>query len=164
MFPISINKGLDKKAYKFLVCAMGPIVLAIDDDRSSQILMRAHLEDVQFCSEFIGKSNGRDALSYLQDLIVAPSPNLPDLILLDIHMPEMSGWEFLDAIAPIMEKYTPSPVIVLLSATNTVDDIERAKNHPAILDITTKPISNEYLNFLKQREELSDLFAKSAEY
>lgn len=123
---------------------MGPIVLAIDDDRSSQILLRAHLMDEQFCSDFIGISNGKDALSYLEQVIADNNTDiLPNIILLDINMPEMSGWEVLENLKPILQKMSLPPVVILVSATNTAEDLEMAQNHPFVLDITTKPLSND---------------------
>lgn len=138
---------------------MGPIVLAIDDDRSSQILLRAHLEDEQFCSLFIGKSNGFDALSFLKDLArQSNQQNLPDIILLDINMPEMTGWEFLEKINPTLNSLASKPLVILLSATNTAEDIELAIKNTAVFDITTKPITNEYLDSLKSKAELRKFF------
>jgi len=143
---------------------MGPIVLAIDDDRSSQILLRAHLEDEQFCSDFIGISNGKDALSYIQRAITGDTSDvLPNIILLDINMPEMTGWEFLEKFSLLMHQMAAVPSIILLSATNTAEDLKLAENHASVLDITTKPLSNDYLNRLKERAELQHFFANTTE-
>ena len=138
---------------------MGPIVLAIDDDRSSQILMRAHLEDEQFCSQFVDKSNGIDALSYLNDIAQNSNQQIfPDIVLLDIHMPEMSGWGFLEEITPLLKSLGIKALIILLSATNTAEDVELAVKHTAVFDITTKPITNEYLDSLKNKTEPRKFF------
>ena len=66
-------------------------VLVVDDDDDIREVMRELLDGAGYSS--VGVANGQLALEWLRS-----SPNLPDLILLDLRMPQMDGMEFLDRI------------------------------------------------------------------
>ncbi len=141
---------------------MIPLVLAVDDDRSSHILLRAHLLDEKFCAHFVGQASGRDALEFLTTLPATEIPvDFPDVIFLDINMPEMDGWEFLDALTPVLQRHEKLPAIVMLSATNTDEAKEKAAAHPLVLSITTKPLRGEVLDFLRHYPTLKSFFDQS---
>ena len=72
-------------------------VLLVDDNEADNFLHRAVLEDMGVADRIVERLNGQEALDYLltpDDQGRFPSP---DLICLDINMPIMSGWEFLDS-------------------------------------------------------------------
>lgn len=141
---------------------MIPLVLSIDDDRSSQILMAAHLKDVNFCRSFVSKANGQEALDYLKNPASKPISELwPDLILLDINMPVLDGWSFLDALTNLHQRQKKIPPIVMVSATNTAEDISRAKNHPLVSDLIVKPVSARTLEKLSALPELLGYFKQN---
>ena len=69
---------------------------------------------------------------------------VPDLIILDINMPKMDGWEFLDQVKILLnEKYVPP--VYLLSSFETSEHIRKAKSHPLVKGYFVKPISKENL-------------------
>ena len=68
-----------------------PLVLVVEDDHDTRVLLRATLETAGFV--VVTAANGRDAMARLAEL---PSP--PRLVLLDLHMPVMDGWELLDSL------------------------------------------------------------------
>lgn len=138
---------------------MIPLVLSIDDDRSSQILMAAYLKDVNFCHSFVSKANGQEALDYLYDL--PPDPTLeiwPDILFLDISMPVLDGWGFLDGFSALSQRLKKTPPVVMISATNTAKDISRAKDHPLVTNLIIKPISSAVLKELSALPELCEYF------
>jgi CheY-like chemotaxis protein len=65
-----------------------PLVLVVEDDHDTRVLLRATLEGAGFA--VVTAANGRDAIGHLTEL---PSP--PRLLLLDLQMPVMDGWELL---------------------------------------------------------------------
>lgn len=140
---------------------MIPLVLSIDDDHSSQILMAAYLKDVSFCYSFVSKMNGQEALDYLYGLPSDSSSAVwPNILFLDINMPVLDGWGFLDGFTPLSQSLKKVPPIVMVSATNTAKDISRAKDHPLVTDLIIKPISSAALTKLSSLPELCDYFDK----
>lgn len=141
---------------------MIPLVLFIDDDRSSQILMAAYLKDVSFCHSFTSQTDGREALDYLTGLPSDPSLAVwPDIIFLDISMPNLDGWGFLEGFAALSQNLENTPPIIMISATNTAKDISRAKDHPLVTDLIIKPVSSAVLKKLSSLPELCDYFDRN---
>ena len=73
------------------------------------------------------------------------------MILLDLNMPVMGGWEFLDHFAK--EEYRSAfkdAKVIVLSSTIDPEDIKKAKTYPMVMDFLSKPISKEILEDLKK--------------
>ena len=90
----------------------------------------------------VAKTNGSMAIEYLQELI-AGNEVLPHLILIDINMPVLNGWEFLDAY----EKLGIQTEIdmYMLSSSVYENDIEKAKTYKTVKGFISKPLSIERL-------------------
>ncbi len=110
-------------------------ILLIDDDPINNIVNNKLLKKFDASLEIVEFLNARSALKYLQ----APASQLPNYILLDINMPEMNGWEFLD-------KYQPLKLpckLFLLTSSIAHEDIKEAKNYPAVRGFLTKPLEED---------------------
>lgn len=143
---------------------MLPIVLSLDDDPSSHILMRAFLEDEEFCEHFISATNPIQALEILKRLAEDTHSSLPALIFCDIHMPQMSGWEFIAQAAPYLalskeKKNGSETVVVMLTGTATGEDESLAKDNPLVQGLHIKPLSIKLLNELRELDSLHQYFA-----
>jgi len=97
----------------------------------------------------------KTALNYFDDLklnnLGTEIKRYPQLIFLDLNMPVMGGWEFLDHFAK--EEYRAlfkDCKVIVLSSTIDPDDINKAKTYPMVLDFLSKPISKEMLENLKK--------------
>jgi CheY-like chemotaxis protein len=126
-------------------------VLIVDDD---SVIVLLHKEMVR---RFISPEvqcflNGKKALDYLTEHYIEGGPIL---ILLDINMPVMNGWELLDALQALPS----SNLISVIMVTSSIDtrDKERAKQYPQVIDFVEKPLSIKTCNRLKQLPQMVGL-------
>ncbi len=142
---------------------MLPIVLSVDDDPSSHILMRAFLEDEAFCDHFVSATSPSQGLEILKQLASDPHSSLPSVIFCDIHMPEMSGWEFIEQATPyLMSQDSKKVIIIMLTGTATADDEKLAADNSLVQGLYNKPLTLKLLSELKESDSLSHYFAPSA--
>jgi len=119
--------------------------LLIDDDEVDNFITRHVLRSASFAESIEIKSSVAEALSYVNAL-VAGVKNLPDIIFLDIAMPELDGFIFLEAFRKISDHIKmKSRIIVLTNAEAGEPTFLHAKNDPLIYSVMLKPLSVEAL-------------------
>jgi CheY-like chemotaxis protein len=117
-------------------------ILLIDDDAATNFYHKLIISKSGIAASMHVAHHGKEAIDYL---ISAQNgkESMPDLIFLDINMPIMDGWEFLEQYkllpADIREKIT----LVLLSASMNPGDAVRAKTFPEIAEFKNKPLTEE---------------------
>ncbi|NNF02710.1 MAG: response regulator, partial [Bacteroidia bacterium] len=94
------------------------LVMLIDDNEASNNLSQILIEDLGCASEIVAKQTAVEALEYLEN----NENSVPDLILLDINMPIMNGWEFIDEFKILNSVMSKSPVIIMVSTSLNPDD------------------------------------------
>lgn len=119
-----------------------PRVLLIDDDRTANFLHQLLLQQTLRVAEHVlVAENGLQALAQL-----GPDAVAPQLILLDLNMPVMNGWEFLAAYQQL-PPVTPRPLLVLLSSSD--HDLARARAQQLPVDaFLAKPLTREKVQTL----------------
>jgi CheY-like chemotaxis protein len=124
-------------------------ILLIDDDEPTNFMSKILLEDA-YCTNHIQiADSGKKALSYLS----ATNPTInkdnempyPELIFLDINMPAMNGWEFLDKLKEIKTEKEPEIVIIMLTTSINPDDKLKAEKMPLVDGFENKPITSEII-------------------
>ena len=115
-------------------------ILLIDDDNTTNLLNKYFAEAIDDTIDVVTTSNGLKALKFLEENDIEAIG--PCFIVLDIIMPKMNGWEFLEEIenrfsTSIKEKLT----ISVLTGLNSDDIIEKANSHKWVKDIIQKPLS-----------------------
>lgn len=131
-------------------------ILCIDDDPITLMLSKKVIEKSSFSDDIITAQNGEEALLYFNTLKYDKTKTVkkPQLIFLDLNMPVMGGWEFLDYfISPDYDEFNSINVIVLSSTINP-EDLLKAKKYPIIIDFLSKPITKAMLEYLKKKMEL----------
>jgi CheY-like chemotaxis protein len=111
-------------------------VLLIDDDSPTNFLHKIILEDLDCVNQIETAESAKQALGILHSLI-------PDIIFLDLNMPAMTGWNFIEKFKELIPFATKKPIIYILTTSENPDDLKRAKNIKEIAGYKTKPLTEE---------------------
>lgn len=120
-----------------------PIKLAclIDDDKVYSNLIKKILEIKNLSQNLLLFKNGQEALEYFKALLEnLTEPQLPEIILLDLNMPVMDGWEFLSEFMLIKNRFQKKITLYVVSSSIDPRDLERAKSFHMVEDYLIKPI------------------------
>ncbi|HVS96371.1 MAG TPA: response regulator [Puia sp.] len=127
-------------------------VLLIDDDEPTNFLNRLMLEQAGCTRHIRIARNGQEALDYLRRCGSEGTDEFPrpDLILLDINMPAMDGWEFLDRYRLLPASTTRDIVVFMLTTSLNPDDETRARARPEVAGFENKPLGQPGLDRVLQ--------------
>ncbi|MEO9474888.1 MAG: response regulator [Cyclobacteriaceae bacterium] len=109
-------------------------VLLVDDDQDCNFLHKRTIEKVGCTDNVEVVLDGEQALKYLKN----PENQRPDLIFLDVNMPKINGWDFLEEYAKIDESLRGDVVIVMLTTSLNPDDFKRAKSNEFVNGFVNK--------------------------
>lgn len=129
-------------------------LLCIDDDMTTLMLIKMVTEKTAFTKEVVTALSGKEALDYYNGLLAKPEQegaNYPRLIFLDVNMPIMSGWEFLDEFVDELYPNFPETKVVILSSSTNPFDKEKTKQYPIIIGYISKPITADLLKKLVKK-------------
>lgn len=127
-------------------------VWVIDDDPINNIVFRKLSDFTAFTEELIDFVSAVDALDQLQQL-ASDNRTFPDAIFLDVSMPIVNGWDFLDRLKDILSTEVDSITIYMLTSSSNQSDIYRAARHTCVNDYIVKPITVDKLNNIKQKHQ-----------
>lgn len=117
------------------------IVCVIDDDNIYQYTARVLLESTGLAKKITSFYNGRDAISFFQNTQNQRPEELPDVIFLDINMPIMNGWEFLEEYNKLHASL-PKPIVVyVVSSSVDSSDMQKSRSFEAVTDYLVKPVN-----------------------
>ena len=122
--------------------------LLIDDDIIFIMICKKLISRINFCDQVEVCVNGQLAINFLKDHDRDRS-TLPDVILLDINMPVMNGWDFLDAYLLWSTTNNLEIPIFIISSTVHNFDMMKADLYPIVKKIYTKPLTVENLIEIK---------------
>ncbi len=119
--------------------------LLVDDDMINNFLTKEFLEIYLPNAETYTALNGKEAIDFLVTLVDTPE-NLPDVILLDINMPVLDGWEFLDYLETLNHPTLNKIRIYMFTSSVYYKDIDKSKNYKSVKDLFSKPLSEEIIH------------------
>jgi CheY-like chemotaxis protein len=115
------------------------IVMLIDDNDIDLKINEKVVGITKSFDEVVVCRSGEEALNYLKSNLGTPTL-LPDFILLDIQMPEMNGFEFLEQYKKLPGSFIDVCIIAMLSSTLDFSDIQRAEANPYVVKLLKKPL------------------------
>jgi len=124
----------------------------IDDDQIFVYGTKRIMKDSSFCDTIYVFENGLDAITALKKMTVA-GIELPRLIFLDLNMPIMDGWEFLEDFQKIPSKIREKVTIYIISSSIDPRDLERVKEYGVVSDYILKPVTPKDLKNLIEEIE-----------
>lgn len=122
-------------------------IMLVDDNQDDNFFHEREIKKNDPATIVITKNNAMSALEYLKS--AKDKINLqPDLILLDINMPGMNGWEFLQEYNLLAQELQGRVIIIMLTTSENSDDIEKAKSGSFVSDFITKPMTKDIMKKL----------------
>lgn len=116
-------------------------VLLVDDDEINNFISIKLIKKALLNTEIMACLNGKFAIDQLFEMQRKDPAKLPDYILLDINMPIMNGWEFLDEYKRLNIDPTGRTKIYIISSSVFSNDINKARSYPLVKDFISKPLN-----------------------
>lgn len=114
-------------------------VLLVDDDEITNFVHESLIDDLGFAKQVLVAKNGQEAIQIIRQQ-AEQGRHCPNLTFMDINMPVMNGFEFLEAYQQLDEALRQSIIIVMLTTSLNPKDIERTKNR-GVADFLNKPLT-----------------------
>ena len=119
-------------------------VCIIDDDHIFIYGVKRLMEETSFCDNLMIYQNGQDALDDLKDK-ANKGVNMPSIIFLDLNMPMMTGWEFLDEYLQFENQAAAQSKVYIVSSSIDPKDLLRIKDYGVIKNYILKPVTTDDL-------------------
>jgi CRISPR-associated protein Cas8b1/Cst1 subtype I-B len=126
-------------AYKF------DLALLVDDNDIDNFINERMITTSGFAKNVVVKNSAQGALEYLSS-ILSKGEALPKVIFLDLNMPVMDGFAFLEQYENFNDELKAHCKIIVLSSSISPEDINRASTNPHVQKFLNKPLSEKYLN------------------
>jgi CheY-like chemotaxis protein len=129
-------------------------ILIIDDDEINNFIAAKLIDKIPPSARVSTCLNGEEGIEYIKSRL-NKQQELPDIIFLDINMPVMNGWEFLEEYATLISEINKKIVINMLSSSVYNDDISKSKTYPTVNKFISKPLTIEKIQDLYKSLDIS---------
>jgi CheY-like chemotaxis protein len=121
-------------------------VMLVDDNPLDNFVNKKLLETNRFAENVVVCESGAAALLHLKSCSVS---DLPEVIFLDINMPGMDGFQFLDAFAMLTEAHHRTCRVIMLSTSESFKDLNRANRNRYVRKFLNKPLTAAVIGAIK---------------
>jgi CheY-like chemotaxis protein len=132
-------------------------ILYIEDDPVTAMLFKMIIRKNEFSETIDVCEDGMKALDYFENLKISKEEP-PQVLFLDLNMPVLTGWEFLDIFKTRFSNDFPNLKILVVSSSVDPTDLQLANNNPMVMSFLSKPIDKIKLNSLKLSAEFMEFF------
>lgn len=129
-------------------------IILIDDDAVTNMVNKKIIHLTFPSIRVTAYTNAAVALNGLRETVEKDATQLPDLIFLDINMPHMDGWEFLDEFTALSKSALQKTKIIMLTSSVDINDIAKSKTYKPVADFLSKPLSKDNLRNVLQYQSV----------
>jgi len=124
-------------------------LVLIDDNPIDHYIMRTMLYNNEVCQQATYTFDGSMILEFIEENKSA-TEKLPDVIFLDLTMPDFSGWEFLDRFEKLKDSFNKHIELYVMTSSVRESDKERSSKYRCVNSFISKPLSKQTLNYICQ--------------
>ena len=121
----------------------------IDDDTTSNFLDSKLIGNYMIAEKLKVFNYAIIALDELKQMVLTDSSGFPELILLDIQMPFMNGWQFIEEFQKFPAAFLKKCKLFMFSSSINPKDIEKSKTYEVVAGFISKPLTTDKLNDLR---------------
>lgn len=133
-----------------MVSTCADIVLLVDDNDIDLFINKKVLEFNNFSKKTIALTSVKEALEYLKN---ADQATLPQLIFLDLNMPVLDGFDFLNEYSGLPEDIINNTSVIILTSSNNPNDKDKVELKSEVLYFLSKPLNEEKLQLIRKKIE-----------
>lgn len=124
--------------------------MLIDDDPIFNLINKRLIEVSLQDAHVMTFEDAREALKYLTASEVNDRDKFPEILMVDINMPEMDGWKFLELLGEFPRSLLTTVRLYLLTSSISEHDIEKSRRYPIVSAFLSKPLLPETVEVLFQ--------------
>lgn len=128
--------------------------LVINDDIISLMIACKMISKAEFAKETITAHDGQEALSYIDDCLLKSSntpAEIPEFIFLDLNMPVMNGWDFLNIFSEKYAGLLPNIKVAIISSYISEEELVRLRQYGIVIDYIPAPMNLGKLSEVKEK-------------